>query len=86
MPLFDTFCEMEVRIEILDSKENILAKYSTKSYDKAKIGLYTGYSIHTAKDKVLLEAIEKCFTDILNQISIDQQHLIKSLNTSGKIE
>jgi len=81
MPFCWYDCYVDLEIEIQDSKNVTIAKFSGKGFGRATVACYYGYSEENAKKKASVDAYNMAFKQIRTCLSSD---VVKDINTKLK--
>jgi hypothetical protein len=82
-PMGRYYYEMQVTVEILNSKRELIGKYRAIGKGKAMVAYYYGYGSVSASTKANLDALKGALRDIRTQIQQDASRLNNDLQTAG---
>jgi hypothetical protein len=83
MPATKIQSEVMLRMEILDSSNNVVAQYSAPGSGKATVAMYHGYSGFGARRKANLLALQEAMRGIRQQMEPDLARITADLQDAA---
>lgn len=77
--------EIEVELRITDSKDRLIAKYSSIGRGSEVVAMYYGYTAGKAMRKSYIDALRNAFDQMRPQIQKDVSSINEKLKLAGKI-
>ena len=86
MPIFISKTNLEVEIDILNSKKEVIAQYKAEGISKIPVAFYHGYGMMSASRMANITAVKMALKNINEQIEKDAPTLKTKLFEKGTIK